>query len=62
MLHTELHLCDTCIYQKSFPDCRPKHVQYGSDVGGDNIIRCKNYEETIKKSDQIYFYVDRNNF
>lgn len=48
----ETHFCDDCRNKKSFPDCRPKGVEYGSDgnsAENDNIIRCKNYEDENKK-------------
>lgn len=43
--NTKENLCDSCLNQCSFPECLPDNVEYGNNVGNDNIISCDNYQE-----------------
>lgn len=38
------NLCDSCKFE--IPECEPKEglLEYGSGVGGDNVIACDKYE------------------
>lgn len=43
------NLCDSCKFE--IPECEPGEglLEYGSGVGGDNVIACDKYERYIEE-------------
>jgi len=51
---SKVNLCETCVHQ--FPECKStdEDVEYGNDIGNDNICECKIYIDKRTNEGQKY--------
>ena len=47
MKDTKINLCDNCIF--SIPECCHDKIEFGDDVGNDNVIECDGFTPDIEE-------------